>query len=247
MQTIKELSKQAKLSNNVTKLLSAGSTNYKTAKNKEKTFILYLAPYNQNNKGVNLCSKASEGCIKACLFSAGRGAFNSVKLARTNKANLYVENRILFLELLTAEILGKINYYAGKNVKLYFRLNGTSDIDIIGQIKTKLNVDLLSFENVYFYDYTAILGKVKKYLHTEKYVLTFSRKENNEMDCLQALKLGANVAAVFSGQLPANYAGYPVVSGDKTDIEMISFKSTILGLSAKGAAKKDNSGFVINN
>ena len=38
-----------------------------------------------------------------------------------------------------------------------------------------------------------------------------------------------------------------VVDGDKTDSEMLAFKGIILGLKAKGKARKDNSGFVINN
>jgi hypothetical protein len=32
------------------------------------TYIMYLAPYTQNSKGINLCSHASVGCAKACLF-----------------------------------------------------------------------------------------------------------------------------------------------------------------------------------
>ena len=51
-------------------LLSEGSTNAKTAKNSLKSYILYLAPYNQNSKGTNICPNASNGCIQACLFTA---------------------------------------------------------------------------------------------------------------------------------------------------------------------------------
>ena len=50
------------------KLLSKGTTNAKTAKNKLTTFILYLSPAAQNNKKVNLCPFASKGCLKACLY-----------------------------------------------------------------------------------------------------------------------------------------------------------------------------------
>ena len=81
-----EYKAKAKDGYNVTKLLSNGMTNAKTSKNEIKTFILYIAPYNQNNKGINLCPKASAGCAAACLFSAGRGKFSNVKQARINKA-----------------------------------------------------------------------------------------------------------------------------------------------------------------
>ena len=74
-------------------LLSKGTTNAKTAKNSLKTFILYLAPYNQNSKKINICPKASKGCAAACLFTAGRGSQNSVKNARINKTEYYLSNK----------------------------------------------------------------------------------------------------------------------------------------------------------
>jgi hypothetical protein len=54
------------------------------------------------------------------------------------------------------------------------------------------------------------------------------------------------VAAVFSGDLPNKYKGAKVVDGDKSDLVMLYNKGVILGLKAKGKAKKDTSGFVIN-
>ena len=60
-------------------LLSKGITNAKTVKNDIKTFILYLAPHKQNAKGVNICPAASNGCVAACLYSAGRGKFSNVQ------------------------------------------------------------------------------------------------------------------------------------------------------------------------
>ena len=42
-------------------LLSTGISNAKTAKNSIDTYILYLAPYNQNSKGKNICPNASKG------------------------------------------------------------------------------------------------------------------------------------------------------------------------------------------
>ena len=59
--------------------------------------------------------------------------------------------------------------------------------------------------------------------------------------------MGANVAAVFSHTLPATYLGYKVVDGDLTDYRPEDGKNVIVGLIAKGPAKKDRSGFVIQN
>ena len=231
------------------RLLSPGHTNAKTAKNEIKTFILYLAPYNQNAAGVNLCPKASKGCAAACLFNAGRGAFNSVQNARINKTNFYVNDKALFIKKLAGEIVKEIAKAKKKGEQIAFRLNGTSDQDFIYLLKkyAGLNIEDLAPVAV-FYDYTKILGKVKKYINAPNYVLTFSRAEDNERDAIAALNMGANVSAVFSDQLPTRYKGFKVVDGDTSDLVMLNNSGVILGLRAKGKkARLDTSGFVINS
>ena len=232
----------------VKNLLSKGSTNTKTAKNNLETFILYLAPERQNSKGVNLCPKASKGCAAACLYTAGRGKFTNVKKSRINKSEYYINDKKVFINQLSKEIVKIAAKAIKQNKKIAIRLNGTSDQDFISIIKKYNNLDLLNdeqFKNLVFYDYTAILGKIKKYINTN-YSLTLSRKEDNENEIIEALKLGGNVAAVFRDDLPTTYKGYAVVNGDNSDLEMLYNKNVILGLKAKGDAKKDKSGFVID-
>jgi len=227
-------------------LLSKGNTNSKTAKNEQDTYILYLAPYNQNSKGINICPKASKGCAAACLFSAGRGAFSNVIKARQNKTEYYLHNKKAFINQLASELI-KIDKKASKNnTQTLIRLNGTSDLDFVFLLKKYANFDISNYNNLHFYDYTKILGKVKKYSNNKNYTLTFSRAEDNEQDIFQAVKYGANVSAVFKGDLPQTYKGIPVIDGDKTDNEMLKYKGFILGLKAKGKARTDKSGFVIN-
>ena len=112
-------------------LLSKGSTNAKTAKNSLKTFILYLAPHKQNAKNVNICPMASKGCIKSCLYTAGRGKFSNVQNARINKTNFYIYDKELFILKLAGEIIKETNKAKKNNEKIAFRLNGTSDIDFV--------------------------------------------------------------------------------------------------------------------
>ena len=227
-------------------LLSKGSTNSKTAKNDNDTYILYLAPYNQNSKGINICPKASKGCAAACLFSAGRGAFSNVIKARQNKTEYYLNDKKAFINQLASELI-KIDKKASKNTnQTLIRLNGTSDLDFIFLLKKYANFDISNYKNLHFYDYTKILGKVKKYSNNKNYTLTFSRAEDNEEDIFKAVQYGANVSAVFKGELPQTYKGIPVIDGDKTDNEMLKYKGFILGLKAKGKARTDKSGFVIN-
>ena len=232
---------------NVGKLLSPGTTNYKTAKNEVRTFIMYLAAGYQNSKNINICPKASLGCLAACLEEAGRGIMRPVKNSRLNKSEYYVSDRLAFLAQLATELMNKIKFYRRKqDTTIYIRLNGTSDVDFLGQIKRHFGIDFLSFDNVVFYDYTAILGKAKKYLGTS-YFHAFSRKEDNEETCFEALKLGIPCAMVFKNELPETYKGYKVVNGDIDDVQMIKYagQGVILGLTAKGKAKNDTSGFVI--
>ena len=233
----------------VKNLLSKGSTNSKTAKNDIKTFILYLAPHNLNIKGVTLCKDASKGCIESCLYSAGRGAFSNVQNSRINKANFFVTDKKVFLSQLLKEIKKEIKKASDKGEKIAFRLNGTSDIDFLYLLDKHFgfNVDLLAYDKVYFYDYTKSLARAKRYKDFRNYTLTFSKSESNFNDVKKAINLGINTAVVFSDNLPKNYLGCKVIDGDKSDLEMLKFKNIVLGLKAKGGAKKDTTGFVVNS
>jgi hypothetical protein len=227
-------------------LLSKGTTNTKTAKNSLKTYILYLAPYNQNSKGINICPKASKGCAAACLFTAGRGRFDNVKNARINRTEYFLADKERFCLQLAGELV-QINKTAKKRSELVaIRLNGTSDLDFIYLLKKYAGLDPFGLSQLIYYDYTKILGKVKKYIDEPRYILTFSRAEDNHSEAIEALQLGANVSAVFNGDLPRRFKGFKVIDGDKSDIVMLYNRGAVLGLKAKGQAKKDTSGFVIN-
>lgn len=228
------------------KLLSPGFTNAKTKKNELESFILYLSPADQNSKKVNVCPAATAECIKLCLNTSGHGAFDSVQRSRIERTEFYLNDRIGFINKLVNELFMIQKKAEKKGEKIAVRLNGTSDLDFIAIIKNRTGIDILEeMPNILFYDYTKLIGKVRKYAGTN-YILTFSRSETNESECIEALSLGANVAAVFYKTLPGEYMGRPVVDGDSSDLVMISNRSAILGLKAKGRAKKvQQSGFVI--
>jgi hypothetical protein len=229
-------------------LLSNGNTNAKTSKNSLETYILYLAPHTLNSKGINLCPWASNGCTFNCLYTSGMGVFSNVQKARIEKSDLFVNDKIAFLNKLFKE-LEKINKKAIKeNKQIAIRLNGTSDIDFVALFSHKLNKSVLDlFPNLVFYDYTKNIQKIEKYQNENRYHLTFSRSEDTKNeDILKALNFNANVAIVFSSNnLPDFYLNTRVLNGDDSDIVMVYNKSKILGLKAKGKAKKDKSGFVI--
>ena len=200
------------------------------------SFILHLAPADLS--GYNTCPKATAGCKASCLNTAGRGGMfrkgettNTIQKARIRKTEYFYKDRTNFLADLKADIVKAIKMADKLNLKPVFRLNGTSDLswEKYGIIE--------QFPQVQFYDYTKVLGR--KIAHLPNYHLTFSRAENNEADCLRALTEGMNVATVFD-RIPEG-----VFSADETDLRFLDGKKGVIGLKAKGRAKKDYSGFVI--
>lgn len=143
------------------KLLSQGATNAKTALNSLKTVILYLAPAQQNSKGVNICP-AADTCKAPCLFTAGRGRFNNVQEARISRTELYIRDRQAFADLLTKELSKLYAKAQNTNTQIAVRLNGTSDLDFVAILKNRTGIDILESygttlgagPGLIFYDYS---------------------------------------------------------------------------------------------
>ena len=219
-------------------------TNAKTNKGEKLgvlTGILYLAP--AKISGFEVCPRRTAGCTKSCLYSAGRGKFSNVQKARINRTKLFFENRELFLNMLRLDI--RLLEIQAEQMGMIpaVRLNGTSDIDW-----TRFGL-MEEFPNVRFYDYTKVLNRLHKL--PPNYYVTFSRAESNEIDSLTAIKMGHNVSVVFNigknDPMPDTWNGAPVYDGDDTDARFLDPQGGyIIGLRAKGDAKKDTSGFVVN-
>lgn len=223
------------------KLLS--TTNYKTSKGEKLgilTGILYLAP--AKISGYEVCPRRSAGCTAACLYTAGMGAFSNVQQARIKKTKMFFEQREEFFKLLHKDIKSLIAKAKKETLVPAIRLNGTSDIN---WVRFKL---FEQYPEVQFYDYTKMLNHLTK--DVANYHITFSKNESNDVDCKIALERGYNVAVVFNTKkgvsLPPFWNDYPVYDGDDTDVRFYDPDNHVIGLRAKGMAKKDNSGFVIN-
>lgn len=218
------------------------TNNLKTNKGNKygySTAILHLAPFTLSGK--NVCPKASNGCASACLNTSGHGRFDSVQNARKKRTLLYFNERAEFEAKLTKDINAVIRRAEKNNLIPAIRINGTSDLPALAiRFANK-------FPNVQHYDYTKVLKTLEKPL-PKNYHLTFSRSENNESECIRALELGFNVAVVFE-KMPKTYLGHKVVTGEDSDLRFLDIdkrkKPVIIGLTAKGKAKKDTSGFVV--
>ena len=238
------------------KLLSTG--NPKVLKGMSQgynTYILHLAPADLS--GYETCPKRTLGCTAACLNTAGRGGMfkrgentNVIQQARIRKTKMFFENRVEFMTTLVKDI--ELGIKQSKKMELVpvFRLNGTSDLswekyEVVRNGKLFRNI-FTAFPEVQFYDYTKVLGrKVKEY---SNYHLTFSAADGNDSDVLKAMNEGLNVAVVFGIKktlpMPVDYLNRPVFNGDESDLRFLDPKGVIVGLYAKGKAKKDTTGFV---
>ena len=224
-------------------------TNAKTVKGSKFgyiTGIAYLAPSVES--GYNTCKHASEGCKSACLFTAGRGAMDSVKNARIEKTLTFFRNKHVWLAKLDKEItkLAKKAKKIGKVVCV--RLNGTSDLPWESIcFNDGLNI-MEKHPTVQFYDYTKNHNRMFQYINGDlptNYHLTFSRSESNEDISLKVLSEGGNVAVVFRNKLPETWNGFRVIDGDESDLRFTDPKNVVVGLVEKGRAKKDETGFVV--
>jgi len=221
----------------------------KTSKGKKYgylTGILYLAPHKIS--GRNFCPNASKGCAEACLYSAGRGKFTNVQQARINKSRYFIEHKQEFMANLINSIEKLIRKADRENLIPVVRLNGTSDIawENIKINNYGYNQSIFElFPAVQFYDYTK---SYKRMINTDikNYHLTFSRSESNdyEIRILNHYEPNVNIAIVFD-KLPSTYLGRKVINGDLSDLRFKDDKNVIVGLIAKGDAKKDFSNFVV--
>ena len=170
------------------------------------------------------------------------GIFKNVQAARLKKALAFVEHQAEFLTQLNKEIAAKLKSAKRKGMRCAIRLNVLSDV------AWHELIDMPSFSEVQFYDYTPNPGRMMAFLRGElpsNYHLTFSRKENNQSMVELIASMGGNIATVFS-KLPETYLGKPVIDGDVSDARFLDPKGVIVGLKAKGSkGKKDESGFVI--
>ncbi len=223
------------------KLLNVDA-NAKTVKGQKKgylTGIVYLAPANLS--GYEVCAWRSPECTGFCLNTSGRGAFNATQEARIKKTKALFADRPAFEARLNKEIFNLKRKAVRKGLEPCVRLNGTSDLDWTHIVAQNPDIQL--------YDYTKSPARMRQYLAgklPKNYHLTFSLSENNLADALDFLKQGGNVAVVFNTKkgkaLPDTWNGAKVIDGDESDLRFLDPAGVVVGLRAKGKARKGKAG-----
>ena len=230
------------------------NTNAKTIKGQQYgylTGVLYLAPYDLS--GYQVCAMAAVAkCHDGCLNTAGRGAFSNIQAARIRKTRLFFEDRDAFF----AELIPSIHTLIKKACKLGLipvcRLNGTSGIkwevvDFWYEGVHYANIFEM-FPDLQFYDYTKIANRNVDHIPNYDLTFSFSGVPAFQPYVQRAARDGYRIAVVFRNRedIPAEFLGTSCVDGDDSDLRHEAPPGVVVALYAKGKAKKDQSGFVVD-
>jgi hypothetical protein len=143
-----------------------------------------------------------------------------------------------------------------KGLKVIARLNVLSDIDW-----ARVHPEIIrDFPQITFYGYTKHAQAMQRFIdgkYPRNYYLTFSRSETNEDVAICFLEQGANVTVVFDTKysatskqpLPTSWRGFKVIDGDLTDLRFLDPRGVVVGLRAKGLARRVENqvnGFVVH-
>lgn len=224
------------------------------------TGILHLSPWKKSvgYGGFNVCPH-EDNCGLPCLDTAGRGGIpdgrggefaNVIQAARVRKTVEFSRERYRFMARLFLDVARLAREAHANGLTPAVRLNGTSDIQWEKVSFGPFGSIMEAFPEVTFYDYTKFPVWRADTLPAN-YSLTFSRGASMPDSVARAIVArGRNLAVVFSTRkgaaLPETWNGAPVIDGDVSDARFLDPAGVIVGLRAKGRAKRDASGFVVN-
>lgn len=232
------------------KTLLSIDTNAKTVKGQTLGFltgILYLAPSDQSGHQICPMAKLAQ-CEAPCLYTAGRGAMSSVQRARLNRTALFFNERDWFMQQLVQDVAALVRKAARRGMTPLVRLNGTSDIRWENIRMADGRTIFEAFPDVQFYDYTKLANRRDV---PANYDLTFSYSgaAGFREYARRAIDAGMRVAVVFRTResIPETFQGLQCIGGDDSDVRHLEPRGVVVALYAKGPARRDMSGFVIDS
>ena len=223
------------------KLLSINASNTKIAKTqkgeKRPTRLASLSLYPDN---IICPGSIAAKCQDGCLISAGRGRFDNVANARRAKTEYFHNDQAGFLAQLRKELANFDKLCKRQGVRGVVRLNTISDI-------AWENHDIpQSFPDLKFYDYTKRVKRIGKTPTNYGLMFSYSGAPSYKKQ-VEQMPAGYPMAVVFRDSLPTHFMGRPVIDGDKSDLDNLRSGHSVVGLLAKGKAKKDTTGFVVDS
>ena len=230
------------------KLLNTTASNTKIKKTQNKPNNYFGKPIRMASLSLLpdriICpgSKAA-GCMDACLKESGRAKqFESINIARQKKTDYWHADQAGFLSQLTRELTNfQKNVCQRQNVQGVVRLNTISDIPFEEHGTPQ------QFPDLFFYDYTKQAKRLAGNLPANyRLMFSYSDRPQYQNQVAAALPTGVPIAVVFKNRLPSEYLGRPVIDGDLSDLDNVMAGPVVIGLTAKGPAKHDHSGFVVD-
>ena len=240
------------------------------------TAVMYLAPYKMSGFNVCPMADIAgcwKGCLNTAGrggISKGGKRFqtpvglvpdNTIQRCRIKRTKLWAEERPAFCAQLVKEIRAFLKKAERKGLTPTVRLNGTSDIqweriDIGHELGIESQTIFEMCPDTQFYDYTKIYKRFKRELPSN-YHLCLSYSDANERyaaECWEAHgQHGASLVMVYRTKDDIAQArnwyqecGVNFVDGDANDLRFLDPAKSIVALKAKGKARTDKSGFVLD-
>lgn len=231
------------------KLLDTNASNTKIAKTVGKSMGKIRMASLSMMPTPELCpSSKAAGCFEDCLKSAGRGRFDNVAHGRMRKTEFFNADRPRFLRQLMRELGNFDKLCKRQGVKGVVRLNVLSDI-----AWEEYQVPQ-SFPDLEFYDYSKRGLRIQRFDMYHKrgelmnYRLMFSYSDRSQYanQVNLAMDTDVPVAVVFKNGMPESFMGRKVIDGDQSDWDNLHAGRVVVGLRAKGKAKKNDTGFVVD-
>ena len=244
---------QEEIQNNYSELFSKFPENLfsigqdtKTVKGKKLkvlTGIMYLSSY--KSSGVNLCPNAELAqCHIPCLRSAGRLKFTSNMMASLRKTLMFLQYPKEFKQLFRKELNRLIRKAKRLKLKPMVRPNGTTDI----RWELFMPEIFKEYSHIQFYDYTKLVNRKLDTIQNYDETFSYSGVKAYQPMVAKALKKKMRIAVVFRSKenQPRTFMGMDCVNGDDTDVRPYDKQGVVVTLYAKGKARKDTSGFVVD-
>ena len=224
---------------------TASNTKIKKTQNKPNNYFgkpIRMASLSMLPDNIICAGSKAAGCMDACLKEAGRAKqFELINIARQKKTDYWHADQAGFLAQLTRELTNfQKNVCERQSVQGVVRLNVLSDIpfeehDIPQQ-----------FPDLFFYDYTKLAIRLGNTPDNHRLMFSYSDRHQYRNQVAAALPTGVPIAVVFKNSMPSEYLGRPVIDGDLSDLDNVMAGPVVIGLTAKGPALHDDSGFVVD-
>ena len=191
-------------------------------------------------------SKAA-GCMADCLKESGLGGvYPSINKARQARTDYWHDDQEAFLIQLNHELRNFAKLCAKQSVQGVVRLNVMSDISWEDYDVPQ------SFPELQFYDYTKKARRFHGQRQPDNYRLMFSysgaKHYQSQVQSFLKSYSDAPMAVVFRHKdFPSTFMGRPVINGDDSDWVNVNNRGVVVGLVAKGPAKTNTNGFVVDN